>query len=62
MCQDQIKLWDDGVWTRYGGPSEDHWGHSTQAQGIGCLALRVIGIDQRRESRGPHIVWRKNLD
>lgn len=26
------------------------------------LALRAIEICQRREQRGPHVVWRKNLD
>lgn len=26
------------------------------------LALRAIEIYQRREQRGPHVVWRKNLD
>lgn len=27
-----------------------------------CLALRATGIYQRRGQRGPHVVWRKNLD
>lgn len=26
------------------------------------LASRAVGIYQRREHRGPHLVWRKNLD
>lgn len=53
MCQDQINVWEDGAWTRSGGPSEDHGEHSTQAQGTGCLALRVIGIHREESAGGP---------